>query len=121
MLETDPTLSAKLQEDFSFLSAKNDLYWLQGTGEKTLVRDLKTCAMRLVRLRVGDVQVVYPVHLNPNVQEPVNRILGGNPNVHLIEPQDYLPFIYLMKKAYVILTDSAVYKRKLRHSESLFS
>ena len=54
----------------------------------------------------NDVQVIYPVHLNPNVQEPVSRILNKIENVHLIPPQDYVPFIYLMKKAHIILTDS---------------
>jgi len=54
----------------------------------------------------SDVQVVYPVHLNPNVQEPVNRLLKGVGNLFLIEPQDYLPFVYLMDKSYLILTDS---------------
>lgn len=46
------------------------------------------------------------MHLNPNVREPVNRILAGINNIHLIEPQQYLPFIYLMNRAYIILTDS---------------
>jgi len=54
----------------------------------------------------NDVQVIYPVHLNPKVQEPVNRILNKIENVHLIPPQDYVPFIYLMKHAHIILTDS---------------
>jgi len=54
----------------------------------------------------NDVQVIYPVHLNPNVQEPVSRILNKIENVYLISPQDYVPFIYLMKKAHIILTDS---------------
>ena len=54
----------------------------------------------------NNIQIIYPVHLNPNVQEPVNRILNGIDNIYLIPPQDYLPFIYLMKKAYIILTDS---------------
>jgi len=53
-----------------------------------------------------DIQIVYPVHLNPNVQEPVNRILGKIDNVYLISPQDYIPFIFLMKKSYIILSDS---------------
>ncbi|SFU19710.1 UDP-N-Acetylglucosamine 2-epimerase [Kosakonia arachidis] len=53
-----------------------------------------------------DVQIVYPVHLNPNVSEPVNRILGHVENVILIEPQDYLPFLWLMNRAWLILTDS---------------
>ena len=51
-------------------------------------------------------QIVYPVHLNPNVQEPVNRLLADIPNVQLIEPQDYLPFVGLMNRADIILTDS---------------
>ncbi|MCQ8879476.1 UDP-N-acetylglucosamine 2-epimerase (non-hydrolyzing) [Pseudoalteromonas shioyasakiensis] len=49
---------------------------------------------------------VYPVHLNPNVQEPVNRLLADKANVKLIEPQDYLPFVFLMDRSYLILTDS---------------
>jgi len=53
-----------------------------------------------------EVQFVYPVHLNPNVREPVNRILSGVDNVHLIEPQDYLPFVKLMDASTIILTDS---------------
>ncbi|OAJ53135.1 UDP-N-acetylglucosamine 2-epimerase [Paraburkholderia ginsengiterrae] len=53
-----------------------------------------------------DVDIVYPVHLNPGVREPVNRILKGIDNVHLIEPLDYLPFVCLMDRAYLIVTDS---------------
>jgi UDP-N-acetylglucosamine 2-epimerase (non-hydrolysing) len=53
-----------------------------------------------------ELQIIYPVHLNPNVQEPVNRILTGVKNIHLIEPQDYLPFVKLMDVSYLILTDS---------------
>ena len=52
------------------------------------------------------VRIIYPVHLNPNVREPVNRILTGVKNVHLIDPQDYLPFVKLMDASYLILTDS---------------
>jgi UDP-N-acetylglucosamine 2-epimerase (non-hydrolysing) len=54
----------------------------------------------------GDVEIVYPVHLNPNVQEPVNRILGNVPHITLLPPLDYLPLVHLMKHAVVILTDS---------------
>ena len=56
--------------------------------------------------RRDDVEIVYPVHLNPNVREPVNRLLAGLPTVHLIEPLEYLPFVYLMNRAYLIITDS---------------
>ena len=52
------------------------------------------------------VQFVYPVHLNPRVREPVNRILGGHPRIHLIEPLTYEPFVWLMNRSTVILTDS---------------
>jgi UDP-N-acetylglucosamine 2-epimerase len=54
----------------------------------------------------SDVQIVYPAHLNPNVQEPVKLYLSNNPNVHLVEPLEYLPFVYLMSKARLLLTDS---------------
>ena len=54
----------------------------------------------------NDFQIIYPVHLNPNVQEPVQKILGQTENIYLIPPQDYLSFIFLMKKSYIILTDS---------------
>lgn len=63
-------------------------------------------AIKEIALLYPEVQLVYPVHLNPNVQKPVNDILSGLVNVHLIEPQDYQPFIFLMQKAYIILTDS---------------
>ena len=53
-----------------------------------------------------NVQIVYPVHLNPNVREPVNRLLKGVNNIHLIEPLDYLPFVWLMNRSDIILTDS---------------
>jgi UDP-N-acetylglucosamine 2-epimerase (non-hydrolysing) len=60
---------------------------------------------RIARAR-PDVDIVYPVHLNPAVREPVNRLLGGMANVHLIEPLQYLPFVRLMDRAELILTDS---------------
>ncbi len=53
-----------------------------------------------------DVEIIYPVHLNPNVQEPVMRIIGNVKNIRLIDPLDYEPFVYLMNKSYLILTDS---------------
>src|SRR5699024_10411766 len=53
-----------------------------------------------------DIQFVYPMHLNPNVREPVEKYLSNKNNIFLIEPLDYLPFIYLMNMSYLILTDS---------------
>ncbi len=54
----------------------------------------------------GDVEIVYPVHLNPNVQEPVYRLLGGVPHLTLLPPLDYLPMVHLMKNSTLVLTDS---------------
>jgi UDP-N-acetylglucosamine 2-epimerase (non-hydrolysing) len=63
-------------------------------------------ALKQIAERQPEVHIIYPVHLNPNVREPVQRILMGLENVHLIEPLDYEPFIYLMSRAYLVLTDS---------------
>ena len=71
-----------------------------GSGFENICQALREIASR------KDVQLVYPVHLNPNVQEPVNRILGEVDNIHLIEPLDYPSFIYLMRRAHHIITDS---------------
>ena len=71
-----------------------------GDGFESICSALATLSQR------EDVEIIYPVHLNPNVQEPVNRILGGNPRIKLLPPLDYLPFVYLMNKAHIIITDS---------------
>lgn len=71
-----------------------------GGGFERICRALKRIAER------QDVEIIYPVHLNPNVRRPVERMLAGMPNVHLIEPLDYLPFVYLMNRSTIILTDS---------------
>ncbi|KAB7629945.1 non-hydrolyzing UDP-N-acetylglucosamine 2-epimerase [Stenotrophomonas rhizophila] len=103
----DPSLSARLDSQFPFLDPSRRLVLVTGhrrenfgDGFEQICHALKGLADR------GDVQVVYPVHLNPNVQEPVNRILAGVENVTLIDPQDYLPFVYLMSRAALIITDS---------------
>ncbi len=71
-----------------------------GDGFESICAALATLSER------DDVEIIYPVHLNPNVQEPVNRLLGGNPRIKLLPPLDYLPFIYLMNKSHIIITDS---------------
>ena len=68
---------------------------------------LQIChALKDLAARYPSVQFVYPVHLNPNVQQPVNAILADLPNVHLIAPLDYEPFVYLLKHSHIVLTDS---------------
>ena len=106
-IENDQTLNAEVADRFSMLDPSKKLVLVTGHrresfggGFERICESLKTLSDR------DDVQVVYPVHLNPNVQEPVKRILGESNNVHLIPPQDYLPFVYLMSRAHIILTDS---------------
>jgi UDP-N-acetylglucosamine 2-epimerase (non-hydrolysing) len=61
---------------------------------------------KLAEVYQNDIRIVYPVHLNPNVQEPVYRLLGDIPNIYLLNPLDYLPMVHLMKRATLVLTDS---------------
>jgi UDP-N-acetylglucosamine 2-epimerase len=63
-------------------------------------------ALRRITDKYPDTVLVYPVHLNPNVQKPVHRILGGHAGIHLVEPLEYLPFVYLMNRSFLIITDS---------------
>lgn len=63
-------------------------------------------ALLQIAIQYKGVEIVYPVHLNPNVKEPVNRILGGIKNIHLADPLDYPDMLWLMRKSYLILTDS---------------
>ncbi len=72
-----------------------------GQGFESICRGIAKLAQRNPHI-----EIVYPVHLNPNVQDPVNRILGGLANVHLIAPLEYPPFVFLMNRARLILTDS---------------
>lgn len=63
-------------------------------------------AIRNLALKYPDIDLVYPVHFNPNVRKPVYDLLGGISNIYLIEPIEYLPFIYIMERSYLLLTDS---------------
>ena len=106
-LRTESELRVDCETRFNFLDVDKRLVLVTGhrrenfgQGFENICAAIKTIGER------ADVQIVYPVHLNPNVQEPVNRILRNNPRIHLIDPLDYLPFVYLMDRADVILTDS---------------
>ena len=70
------------------------------------LEDICLALKEIAEKYVNDVQIIYPVHLNPAVQEPVHRLIGNLPNIILILPADYLSLVYLMKMAYIILTDS---------------
>ncbi len=106
-LHTDASLRADFDARFSFIDASKRLVLVTGHRRENFDGGLeRVCtALRKIAER-GDVEIVYPVHLNPNVQATAQQVLGRNPSVHLIEPQDYLPFVYLMQRSYMIVTDS---------------
>lgn len=107
-LKTDEILSNKLQKQFDFLDNSKRLVLITGHRRESFGGGFeRICeAIATMAKSFSNVQFLYPMHLNPKVREPVNRLLTGLDNVFLIEPQDYLPFVYLMDQAYVILTDS---------------
>lgn len=105
---SDTVLQAGTAQRYPFLDADKKLILVTGHRRESFGGGFERICSALAEIARNhpEVQVVYPVHLNPNVSEPVNRILKGIDNVMLIEPQDYLPFVYLMTQAYMILTDS---------------
>lgn len=104
----DEAMRDSLAQRYPFLDANKKLILVTGHRRESFGGGFERICSALaeIALRHPDVQVVYPVHLNPNVSEPVNRILKGIENIILIDPQDYLPFVYLMTHSYLILTDS---------------
>ncbi|UYG01958.1 UDP-N-acetylglucosamine 2-epimerase (non-hydrolyzing) [Halomonas sp. LR3S48] len=107
-LENHSTFQQQFAEQFDFLEAERKLILVTGHRRESFGGGFERICQALhdVAARHPDTQIVYPVHLNPNVREPVNRLLSDIDNVHLIEPLDYLPFVFLMNRAYLILTDS---------------
>ncbi len=106
-LDADAALRARLDADFAFLDPSKRLVLVTGHRRESFGEGFENICLALADIAArGDVEVVYPVHLNPNVQEPVRRVLGAAPRVHLLDPLDYVPFIHLMRKAHIVLTDS---------------
>ncbi|MFW6259283.1 MAG: non-hydrolyzing UDP-N-acetylglucosamine 2-epimerase, partial [Halochromatium sp.] len=106
-IDADPALQQRFQAQFDQLNPSKRLILVTGHRRENFGDGFERICRALKRLsQRGDVQILYPVHLNPNVQEPVQRLLSDAPDVLLIEPQDYLPFVYLMSQAYLIITDS---------------
>lgn len=106
-IDSNRQLRHALDRQFSFLVPERKVLVVTGhrrenfgDGFLNICKALRALAMR------DDIQIVYPVHLNPNVLGPVTEHLGDMPNVHLIKPLDYLSFVRLMQRAHVILTDS---------------
>ncbi|WP_244086762.1 non-hydrolyzing UDP-N-acetylglucosamine 2-epimerase, partial [Aeromonas caviae] len=107
-IKINEDLRIKLSQQFSFLDENKKLILVTGHRRESFGQGFENICNALAQLATSNdnLQIVYPVHLNPNVSEPVKRILCNIKNIFLIPPQDYLPFIYLMEKSYIILTDS---------------
>lgn len=109
-LESDSELQQKTEQLFSKYQIDFSKKILLVTGhrrENFGTGFINICeALQVIAQRHPEIQIVYPVHPNPNVQNLVHDILFGIDNVHLIEPLDYVPFVYLMRNSYFILTDS---------------
>ncbi|WP_315942892.1 non-hydrolyzing UDP-N-acetylglucosamine 2-epimerase [Shewanella putrefaciens] len=107
-IEKDSDLKARLDTQFPFLDQSKKLILVTGHRRESFGGGFeRICEALAITAKANpEIQILYPMHLNPNVREPVNRILGNIENIILIEPQEYLPFIYLMMRSYIILTDS---------------
>lgn len=107
-LDRDSNISKNIRERFGFLDSKKKLILVTGHRRESFGQGFEQICKALAEIAQthNDVQIVYPVHLNPNVQEPVNRLLSEIENIYLIEPQQYLPFVFLMNESHIILTDS---------------
>lgn len=107
-IANDESLLSMMDAQFPFLDESKKLILVTGHRRESFGGGFERICQALsdVAKEHPDTQIVYPVHLNPNVREPVNRILQGVDNIHLIEPQQYLPFVYLMNRSHIILTDS---------------
>ncbi len=104
----DKVLRQDLQDRYPFLDVRKKMILVTGHRRENFGDGFERICRALAQIAMDypEVQIVYPVHLNPNVSEPVNRILHGIENIILIDPQNYLPFFWLMNQAYLILTDS---------------
>lgn len=101
-------LRQELETQFSFLAQGKRIILVTGHRRESFGGGFERICTALAETakRYPDVEIVYPVHLNPHVREPVGRLLADISNVHLIDPLDYLPFVYLMNRAHIVLTDS---------------
>lgn len=107
-LNNDQALRSVFDQKFNFLTPGRRVVLITGHRRESFGGGFERICKAVSELstKFNDVDFVYPVHLNPNVREPVNRLLSGRSNIILIEPQDYLPFVYLMNRSHIILTDS---------------
>jgi UDP-N-acetylglucosamine 2-epimerase (non-hydrolysing) len=106
-IRNDADLRRSISHRFEFLDDKKKLILVTGHRRENFGDGLLSVCDALSEISArGDVQVVFPVHPNPSVRDVVTKQLAGSRDVFLIEPQDYLPFVFLMEKSYLLLTDS---------------
>lgn len=107
-IKNNKALAKECSEQFDFLNDEEKIILVTGHRRESFGEGFESicCALAKIADKYPQLQIVYPVHLNPNVQEPVKRLLSNKSNIFLINPLDYLPFVYLMSRSYIILTDS---------------
>lgn len=106
-IEQNPALAGQLDALLPRLDPARKLVVVTGHRRENFGDGFEQICLALKQIAArGDTQVIYPVHLNPNVREPVQRMLAGDLAIHLVEPLDYLPFVRLMSNAHFIITDS---------------
>jgi len=106
--DQEPKLADTLAARFPFLDSSMCLILVTGHRRESFGSGFESFCRSLLKIAIEnpDVQIVYPVHLNPNVREPAHRILSDEKRIFLIEPEEYLPFVYLMTRCDLIITDS---------------
>lgn len=107
-IQQDNTLQAEFNLQFDYLNKYQRLLLVTGHRRENFGDGFESICHALAELakKYTDTAIVYPMHLNPNVREPVQRLVGNMDNIFLIEPLEYMPFVYLMNRSNVILTDS---------------
>lgn len=101
-------MEGKLWDLYKISLDESRMILVTGHRRESFGKDFESICLGLQKIAESNrnVQIIYPVHLNPNVKEPAKKILGSNQKIHLIDPLDYFTFVWLMSKAYLILTDS---------------
>lgn len=116
LLDDDPLLVAPIERQFDFLNNHSKLILVTGHRRENFGQGLLNICDALKELaKDPGIQIVYPVHLNPNVQTAVLNALSETPNIHLVPPTDYPAFVWLMRRAHVILTDSGGVQEEAPH------
>jgi len=115
-LDREPQIGEGFARRYPWLDAKRRLVLVTGHRRENFGDGFRQICQALGELaQRDDVQIVYPVHLNPQVRDVVMTVLGDNPNVHLIDPLDYLEFVWFMRRAYLVLTDSGGVQEEAPH------